>query len=193
MKTQTQTFLRALSFAAAALLFAANANATEEDFSVRDVWLQKTESGYAVQADLAIADSEKLRGILQSGVPLQMRFEMRFIRERNWWPDEDLGFVTWEPSLAFDSLLSRYIVESGERKTEYDSLSAALGRLGRLRAKTSGNRAFDRLRELQGVYIIAQFEANISNLSGPMQVDLLTDDEWDISSGWKRFPLQVRE
>ena len=162
------------------------------DFVVRDVWLQKTDGGYAVQADLAVADSKKLRAILKSGVQLQMRFEMRFLRERNWWLDEDLGFVTWEPVLSFDSLLSRYIVASGGRKTGYDSLSAALARLGRLRARSSGNPGFARLRELAGAYIIAQFEADIGNLSVPMQVDLLTDGDWDTSSG-QRFELQVRD
>ncbi|MGI9337484.1 MAG: DUF4390 domain-containing protein [Gammaproteobacteria bacterium] len=163
------------------------------DFAVRDVWLQKTPEGYAVQADLAVADSQKLRAILKSGITLRMHLEMRFLRERNWWLDEDLGFVTWEPSLSFDSLLSRYVVVSGGRKTGYDSLSAALGRLGRLRARSSDNPGFARMRELKGVYIIAQFEADIGNLSAPMQVDLLTDDGWDTSSGWRRFVLQVRD
>ncbi len=182
-------FLRgALLFA---LLFGGTARA--EDFEVRDVWLQRTETGYAVQADLALADSKKLRGILASGAPLRMSFEVRFVRERNWWPDEDLGFVAWEPSLSFDSLLSRYVVTSGERKTEYDSLSAALARLGRLRSKPSDNPGFARLSETPRIYVIARFEAEISHLSAPMQVDLLTDEEWESSSGWRRFPLRVRK
>lgn len=183
----------------AALLFVAQvaagaaASGGGGGFSVDDVWLQKTPEGYAVRADLGVADSAKLRAILKSGITLRMHLEMRFFRERKWWLDKDLGFITWDPALSFDSLLSRYIVISGGRKTGYDSLGAALARLGRLRARSSDNPAFARLRELNNVYIIAQFEADIGNLSAPMQVDLLTDDDWDTSSGWRRFPLRVRE
>lgn len=177
----------------AALAGAAMAQIEGGGFAVRDVWLQKTDDGYAVQADLSVADSDKLRAILKSGITLHMHLEMRFLRERRWWLDEDLGFVTWEPALSFDSLLSRYIVISGGRKTGYDSLSAALARLGRLRARSSDNPGFARMRELRGVYIIARFEADIGNLSLPMQVDLLTDDDWETSSGWRRFVLQVRD
>lgn len=188
---------RFLPLRLAALLLCAHAAlaamASDGDFAISDVWLQKSADGYAVQADLAVADVEKLRAILKSGITLRMHLEMRFYRERNWWLDEDLGFITWDPSLSFDSLLSRYIVVSGGRKTGYDSLGAALARLGRLRARASDNPAFARLRELESVYIIAQFEADVGNLPAPMQVDLLTDDDWETSSGWRRFPLMVRE
>lgn len=172
---------------------AAAAMAEGSGFSVGDVWLKQSPGGYAVQADLAVGDSDKLRALLKSGITLQMHLEMRFYRERNWWLDEDLGFITWDPSLSFDSLLSRYIVISGGRKTGYDSLGAALARLGRLRARASDNPAFSRLLALERVYIIAKFEMDIGNLPAPMQVDLLTDDDWDTSSGWRRFPLRVRE
>ena len=54
-----------------------------EDFTVQDVWLFNSERGYAVQADLTIKKTEKLRDLLHGGFDVCLKFELNFIQERN--------------------------------------------------------------------------------------------------------------
>ena len=161
-----------------------------EDFTVQDVWLFNSERGYAVQADLTIKKTEKLRDLLHGGFDVCLKFELNFIQERNWWPDKTLVNIVWAPKISYDSLLARYTFTSGKNRYEYRLLEEALKRAGQLRAAPDD--VMERLAKAEKVYVSALFELDIENMPQPIQVDLLTDDEWEISSGWKRFPIKIR-
>ena len=78
--------------------------------------------------------------------------------------------------ISYDSLLARYTFTSGKNRYEYRLLEEALKRAGQLRAAPDD--VMERLAKAEKVYVSALFELDIENMPQPIQVDLLTDDEW---------------
>ncbi|MDM5147552.1 DUF4390 domain-containing protein [Candidatus Persebacteraceae bacterium Df01] len=177
-------------FAIALMVLSLPARAGE--FSVRDMWFQRSDQGLSLQADLSAGPSTLLQQLLKSGYTLQFVFEMRFMKKRNWLPDKELGDITWQPEISYDSLLGRYTFKVGERSEEIDSLAEVLLRAGKLRASPSYSEGLARIVTVPDVYLLTRYDLLLENLPQPLQVSLLTDD-WPIFSGWKTFAIEVRE
>ncbi len=164
--------------------------AAEEDFAIRDVWVFHSDRGYAVQADLTVKKTKKLQEILKSGININLKFELHFIQQNDWWLDKTLVDIVWMPTISYDSLLKRYVFANGDDRYEHHQLEKVLERVGRLRSKPDDLIA--RVVAVENISISAIFEIEIKSLPQPIQVDLLTSNEWDISSGWKFFSLDLR-
>lgn len=160
--------------------------------SVNELWFEKSERGYALRARMNAASEQLAHSLLQSGYVLKWRFEMRFMQRRDWFPDREIGDISWTPEILYDSLLDRYTFSAGGAPEEYGSLSAALQRAGFLRAAPQKNSQLEEIFNRSGIYFIARYEILIDHLPQPLQVSLLTGDA-EINSGWQWFDSEVRE
>lgn len=173
-------------------LFAAGAAADGRDVSTNELWFERSERGYALRARLSAGAEELIRPLLESGYAARFRFEMRFMQNRDWLPDRELGDIFWTPEIVYDSLLDRYTFNAGGAAEEYNDLSEVLARAGNLRAAPQKSARLDEIFNLPGLYFIARYEMQIDHLPQPLQVSLLTG-EWGIDSGWRRFAARARE
>lgn len=181
---------RGLAAAFCALAFCAAAE--DGGLAVNEVWFDKSADGYAIRARLSAGDESLMRQLLQSGYALRFNFDMRFIKSRDWFPDRDLGGISWTPEIVYDSLLERYTFRAGGVVEEFNQLSAALARAGNLRGAASEDPQLGRIFSEPDVYLSARYEMVISHLPQALQVSLLTGD-WTINSGWRRFAPETRE
>ena len=173
-----------------AVLLASSA-AAEKGFAVRELWFQKSASGYSLYANLSAGPPQILQQLMASGYTLQLIFELRFMRTRPWLPDEFLGDITWQPQLSYNALLNRYIFKVGNRIEELDSLEQALARAGRLRAAPADDERLAAIIQMPEVYLRAHYKLKVDDFPQPLQVSLLTND-WPIISGWQRFVTEER-
>lgn len=174
------------------IVFCAAAAADGRDVAVDDLWFERSARGHALRAQLSPGAEELIRPLLESGYVVRLKFDMRFMQNRDWLPDRELGDILWLPEILYDSLLNRYAFSAGGVEEEYRELSAALARAGRLRAAPQKNSRLDDIFKLPGLYVVARYEMRIDHLPQPLQVSLLTG-EWEIDSGWRRFEARVRE
>lgn len=174
------------------LLCCAAMAAGGRDVAVDDLWFEHSADGYALRAHLSAGADELIRPLLESGYVVKLKFEMRFMKNRNWLPDSELGDISWAPEIVYDSLLDRYTFNAGGAAEEYHELSAALARAGNLRAAPQQNARLREIFNTPGLYVVARYELLIDHLPQPLQVSLLTG-EWEIDSGWRRFEARVRE
>ncbi|MGU9951924.1 MAG: DUF4390 domain-containing protein [Gammaproteobacteria bacterium WSBS_2016_MAG_OTU1] len=168
-----------------------SAVANEHGFLVNNLWFKESERGYSLRASLSAGPEEVIGQLLNSGYMVRLKFDMRFMRSRNWLPDKEIGDISWAPQISFDSLLNRYTFSAGGMTEEFDNLPDALTRVQRLRAAPVKDAQLSRLLKLPDIYIVARYELLVSHLPQPLQVSLLTS-EWEIDSGWQRFVVEVR-
>ena len=165
---------------------------SEHDIAVKEVWFENTPDGHALRARLSAGSEKTIRPLLESGYIIKLKFEMRFMQNRDWLPDRTLGDISWQVQIVYDSLLNRYTFAAGGVAEEYKTLAEALMRAGRLRAAPQKSSGLNDIFALPEMYVVARYEMLIDHLPQPLQISLLTG-EWEIDSGWQRFAADLRE
>lgn len=166
--------------------------AAEDDFAVVNVWFEKSAAGFAPRAELQIRQTERMQDILEVGYDLQLLLELRFLKRRDWWFDEELGNIDWRGVLSYDAYSKRHVLNVGGSTKQFRSLAAAVDAATRIRAQPSAAPRFTAIFEQDGVYLSARFSMPIDNLPEPIQIDLLVDDEWDTGGAWTTLPLTIQ-
>ena len=167
------------------------AAAPEDDFIVADVWFERIGDGVAPRADLVVRQTERMRDILQVGYKLQLLLELRFLKRREWWFDEEIGNINWLGVLSYDAYSKRYLLSIDDNTRRFKSLAGAIQTATQLRAQPSSAPRFIAIFEQHDIYLNARFSMPVGNLPEPIQIDLLVDDEWDTGGVWITLPLRI--
>ena len=163
-----------------------------QPFAVNQIWFTIAGPGRFLHADMHIPESQPLRQTLESGLEIDFSLQVAVQRKRWWWLDQRAAETNWRATVEYDSILRRYRLATADGyRREYQNLRDALNRLGQLRHWPLSPSVAPVLDD-PDAYILARLEVDVSRLPQPVKILLLTDDEWDFSSGWTRLPLRVQ-
>ena len=160
-----------------------------EKFIVNQIWFTAAGPGRFLHADMRVPESQPLRQTLHSGLEVDFSLEVVVQKKRWWWLDQRAAEVNWRATIAYDSILRRYRLATADGyRREYRDLRNALNRLGQLRQWPLSPDIAPVL-DHPDAYLLARLEVDVSRLPQPVKILLLTDNEWDFSSGWTRLPV----
>jgi hypothetical protein len=104
---------------------------TGTPFGVRSAYMELVEGVYLLSARLHVPVDDGLREVLKDGVALQLQLEIKVIRQRSYWLDEEVAALTQHYQLRYHAVSDRYIVRNlngGEQQT-FPTLEDALREL----------------------------------------------------------------
>jgi hypothetical protein len=146
-----------------------------------------SEDGYVVSADFEFELNERLEEAVARGLVLYFVADFEMTRPRWYWLDEKLINRSQTYRLSYHALTRQYRLSTGGLHQSYDSLTAALRALSRLRnwlviekgAEKAGIRAGE-------TYTAAlRLRLDINQLPRPFQITALGNKDWSLASDWQ--------
>lgn len=159
-----------------------------------------TEEGYQLSADFDIQLSETVETALKHGVTLYFVSELTINRSRWYWLDTDVSSDEQITKLSFNALTQQYRITRGSLFQSFQGLKEALFVLGHQIAppvpyallEKQGGGFFSRLmkRGSSCCSAFAQMRLDVTLLPKPLQVNALTNEDWNLKSAPYRWQIQ---
>jgi hypothetical protein len=159
-----------------------------------------TEEGYQLFADFDIQLSPPVEAALQHGVTLYFVSELAINRSRWYWLDTDVARDEQAAKLSFNALTQQYRITRGSLFQSFHDLKDALHVLGHQTAPPvpvalldkKGGGYFSRLlkKGSECCSAFAQMRLDVTQLPKPLQVNALTNDDWNMKSVPYRWLIQ---
>ena len=142
---------------------------------------------YQLDASFDLHLTSRLHDALMRGVPLTFVAEFHLTQPRHWWWDAHVASVAQDVRLSYVALTRQYLVTTPLNQRRYASLDEALAAMGRIKDWP----VLDRSLVERGTRYQAEVRLRLdtSQLPKPLQLYALVNDDWDMASGWLRFPL----
>ena len=174
-----------LSGAALALCVATSAPA--QPIQVNNAGMEISETRYVLNADFHLDLGGPLLEALNNGVSLGFLVEFELTRPRWYWFDERAAAEKLELRLSYLPLAQQYRLSSGTLYQNFPTLAEALQALGRVHGwPVLGQDQVDNGRN----YVASvRLRLDPAQLPTPFRVSNVTNREWTLTSGWKRFPF----
>ena len=151
-----------------------------------------TEEGYQLSADFDIQLSPMVEMALKRGVTLSFVSELAINRSRWYWLDTDVARDEQSAKLSFNALTQQYRITYGTLYQSFNDLKDALLVLGHRTAQPvplelvdkSGGGYFSRLLKKGSTCCsaFAQMKLDVTQLPKPLQVNALTNEDWNLKS-----------
>ena len=155
------------------------------------VTLERSIDGRAwlVSADVEPPRSSRLEEAATRGVPLQFILEFELIRPRWYWWDQKIAQQSVALRLSYHALAREFRVARDDGSAlSFDSFDAALLSIAQVR-----NWRIEQAEPLQSGDYLAQVRLRLdtTQLPRPLQVDALTNREWNPQVEWTRTSLTL--
>lgn len=145
-------------------------------------------AGWKLSADFYIPLSARMREVLQVGVPIYFMVEFTLQRGRWWWRDERVASAEQEYRLSYHPITRRYRLAQSGYPVEFSSLEEAIASLSRIRGWSLLE---DVALDPERAYTAAlRMRLDTGRLPGPLQVDALTNQDWNLKAPWTRFTVR---
>lgn len=172
--------------------------ANAEGITVTKAETRLTEDGYEIQADFKITLPPSVADALIHGVALNFVSELAITRSRWYWLDSAVVQNEQVTKLSYNALTRQYRISRGTLFQSFSSLDSALRVLGHQSSPTvpeaalhSGSGYVARLLRSETRYTaFAQMRLDTSQLPKPLQVNALTNNEWNLDSEKISWPVQ---
>lgn len=159
-----------------------------------------TEEGYQLSADFDIQLSMPVETALKRGVTLYFVSEFAINRSRWYWLDTDVSRDEQVAKLSYNALTQQYRITRGSLYQSFNELKDALHVLGHQIAPPvpvalldkKGGGYFSRLlkKGSECCSAFAQMKLDVTQLPKPLQVNALTNDDWNLESQPFRWVIQ---
>ena len=159
-----------------------------------------TEEGYQLSADFDIQLSQTVETALKHGVTLYFVSELAINRSRWYWLDTDVSRDEQVSKLSYNALTQQYRITHGSLFQSFSELQDALQVLGHQTAQTvpialldkNGGGYFSRLMKKGSTCCsaFAQMRLDVTQLPKPLQVNALTNEDWNLES--KPYHWQIQ-
>lgn len=180
----------ALLLGACFLLCATLARA--DNIFVQSVDLTNNDGNYFLSASFSISLTPTVEEALNRGVPLHFLFEFEVIYPR-WYTlyfwNKRIVELQQNYRLSYNALTRQYRLSYGVLHQTFDTLESALSVLGGIENQQVFGASVldtDRVYEAQ-----LRMRLDVGRLPKPFQIDALGSDEWDVSSPWFRWTVQL--
>ncbi|MDO8990878.1 MAG: DUF4390 domain-containing protein [Sideroxyarcus sp.] len=159
-----------------------------------------TEEGYQLSANFDIQLSDTVATALKRGVTLYFVSELVINRSRWYWLDTDVSRDEQVTKLSYNALTQQYRVTRGSLFQSFQELDAALQVVGHQIAppvapdllEKKGGGYFSRLMKKGSdcCTAFAQMRLDVTLLPKPLQVNALTNEDWNLESEPYRWEIQ---
>lgn len=164
--------------------------ADAEGITVAKAQTRLTDEGYEIQADFKITLPPSVADALIHGVALNFVSELSITRSRWYWLDSDVVQNEQVSKLSYNALTRQYRISRGTLFQGFANLESALRVLGHQSAPPvpesalhSGSGYVAKLLRSETRYTaFAHMRLDTSQLPKPLQVNALTNNEWNLSS-----------
>jgi len=160
-----------------------------------------TEEGYQLSADFDIQLSETVETALKHGVTLYFVSELAVNRSRWYWLETDVARDEQVAKLSYNALTQQYRITHGSLFQSFHELKDALVVLGHQIAPPvpialldkKGGGYFSRLLKKGSdcCTAFAQMRLDVTRLPKPLQVNALTNEDWNLKSEPHRWQIQL--
>lgn len=166
--------------------------AIADGISISKAEARLTEEGYQLSADYNIQLSPLVETALKHGVTLYFVSELTINRSRWYWLDTDVARDEQTAKLSFNALTQQYRITHGSLFQSFLDLKDALHVLGHQTAAPvplalldkNGGGYFSRLLKKGSncCSAFAQMRLDVTQLPKPLQVNALTNEDWNLKS-----------
>lgn len=158
-----------------------------QGITLKSARVEAVEEGWQLDAEFDIQFSPKLEEAVNRGVPLYFVLDFEMTRPRWYWFDERTATEKLELRLSYLPLAQQYRLSSGSLYQNFPTLAEALQALGRVHGWTVlGQDQVDNGRRYDAA---VRLRLDPAQLPTPFRVSSVTNREWTLASGWKRFPF----
>lgn len=174
-----------------------------EGIDIEKVDARLTEDGYQLSADFRINLPPPVEIALKRGVTLYFVSEFAINRSRWYWLDTDVVHSEQVTKLSYNALTQQYRLAHGSLFQSFYELGEALRVLGHQTAPPAstalldkeGGGYFSRLLKKGSKCCAAsvRMRLDVTQLPKPMQVNALTNNDWDLESRLYRWEIQAEQ
>jgi hypothetical protein len=166
--------------------------AVADGISISKAEARLTDEGYQLSADFDIQLSPLVETALKHGVTLYFVSELTINRSRWYWLDTDVAREEQTAKLSYNALTQQYRITHGALFQSFLDLKDALNVLGHQTAAPvpvalldkQGGGYFSRLLKKGSdcCSAFAQMRLDVTQLPKPLQVNALTNEDWNLKS-----------
>lgn len=143
-----------------------------------------SDGSYQLSADYEISFNFVVEQALTRGVPLYFISEFTLTRPRWYWLDEAVAQSEQTIKLSYNSLTSQYRITRGSLFQNFASMDEALNSIKHQSASIQA----ELLKKKDASYIAsARMRLDVTQLPKPLQVNALTNNDWNLDSDWYRW------
>ncbi len=181
-----KTFWRTWTTVGVLVIFSSvSAFAQQQGLTIREVRFETFESLANMTIEMDLGLNQSLRTALEGGIEIGFVAELKIMRD-GWLFNRELEMFTWMTRIRRLSFGQgyEYRLFNSNIWLETDSVEEALTQMGQL-ILLFEDPLLLRTVKRPDVYFNHRVEVDLSSLSNPLQVDLLTSNDWLFSSGWQ--------
>ncbi len=149
-----------------------------------------SEDSYQLAAEYHINLSFAVEQALSRGVSIYLVCEFNVTRSRWYWFDEQLAKSQQTFKLSYNLLARQYRVTRGSLYQNFPSLEEALQFIQR---QSSAAISYSTLGKDGNYLASTRFRLDVNQLPKPLQVNALTNKDWELDSGSYRWVLRPDE
>jgi hypothetical protein len=172
--------------------------ANAEGITVTKIRSYLADEGYEIRADFKITLPPTVADALKRGVTLNFVSELTVTRSRWYWFDSSVIQKEQQTKLSYNALTQQYRISRGTLFQGFADLESALSVLGHqsstpvpIDALGGGSGYVARLLRSEAKFTgYAQMRLDTSQLPKPLQVNALTNNDWDLES--ERYSWSIR-
>lgn len=174
--------------------------AIAEGISISKAEARLTDEGYQLTVDFDIQLSPLVETALKHGVTLYFVSELAINRSRWYWLDTDVARDEQSAKLSFNALTQQYRITHGSLFQSFNNLNDALNILGHQTSQPvpaslldkNGGGYFSRLLKKGSdcCSAFAQMRLDVTQLPKPLQVNALTNEDWNFKSEPYRWEIK---
>ena len=163
---------------------------------MRKAEVRFSDASYQLSADFDISLNFVVEQALTQGVPLYFVSEFTLTRPRWYWLDETVAQSEQTIKLSYNSLTSQYRITRGSLFQNFASMDAAINTIrhqsaapipAELLKSGSSSIAEKLLRRGHNYIAAARMHLDVTQLPKPLQVNALTNNDWNLDSDWYRW------
>lgn len=161
-----------------------------EGIEIKSADLELAEETYQLNAEAEITLNPTLEDALNKGVALHFLADFELKKPRWYWLDETISAAQQHIRLSYHALTRKYQLSINNQLKSFPALNEARRELGRISAWPVLKRNL--LKEKQNYVAWLRFRLDLSQLPKPLQVNALTDKEWELDSDWFHWSFAAK-
>ena len=159
--------------------------------SLRNPQLVLEDGEYVAPADFNINFNPRLEEAVNKGVVLYFATEFELSKSRWYWFDEQILRRSKTYQLYYHALTRQYRVSTGGLHQSFPSLEEALRVMSRLRRWVVAEQGD--IRVAQTGMAGLRLRLDLTQMPKTFQVSALSNKDWNLDSGWVRWPFANTE
>jgi len=169
---------------------AAIAETADAEFSINDISSELRDGVYHLYARLDLQLGDEMREALRNGVPLVFVLKLEILEPRFKWFNREITQVEQRYELHYHALSQQYLLTNLNTgiQSAFHSLAFALSSLSRIQNMPLLDA--DVIEGRDDVLARLRIQLDVGELPLPLKIRAYTNQSWQTSSAWVRWPLQ---